>query len=413
MKRIVFLNRLVLIAVCAMMSLLVVRAQDFRAWEFKTGHGGITTGKLDFASRSLTIEMWLNLEWGTIVKGQNISSTMDDGQRGFSISFVENPLKNKEIELRLFTKTDQEVAGDNNTRKNIIIFLPREEFENKWGHVAYVVSEADNRGYAYLNGQLYGDTIAPGGWTGNHPSKGFAIGTWYNDSKPIGKIADYRIWSVARTAQQIADNYNRHLDADDKTGLVLNYKFSAPERGQENAAGANNKGWCNPETNWSNFHGYEILSACPRNIAFAGNRLSWDVSDGAWEVALFNADDEPAGTFTTNQNSISLSGRDLDPGVTYYAKVRTLNKGFYSGWVASGTFYVENPSTDISLSANGKLTVYAANGVVIITADAAQALPVHSVDGRLVRTVNLSEGKNVVNGLAPGIYLINQQKIVI
>jgi hypothetical protein len=321
-------------------------AGNFYAWEFKPGHGGITSEKLTFASRSLTIEMWLNLEPESIVKGMNISSTMADGQTGFSISFVENPLHDHALELRVFTKTGKTPGGNDATRKNISIYFPKAAFEGQWGHLAYVVSEAGNNACGYLNGQPYADTIAPGGWTGNHPSQGLSIGAWWNDPKPVGKIAGYRIWSVARTAQQIADNYDKHLDPADNTGLQVNYRFDAFRREVENTAGNHHHGQCYPAVGWQQYHNQVTLAHAPENISIAQNQLAWSTCSaiapdrniaGNFIVGIEPETEKPVpnplngwtlygsasppSDFWTNCDNMPLAGSDQTVKVSDYAHV--------------------------------------------------------------------------------------------
>ncbi|HLP76272.1 MAG TPA: LamG domain-containing protein, partial [Candidatus Paceibacterota bacterium] len=100
-----------------------------------------------------------------------------------------------------------------------------------WVHLAYVVTPTDYTVYA--NGDKIGTGSLPGslpllrdtnhrlflGWSG-FPNEYFK-----------GDLSDIRIWNVARTAKQIANNFNRHLRSaqgliayypcDEKRGTVL------------------------------------------------------------------------------------------------------------------------------------------------------------------------------------------------
>ena len=77
--------------------------------------------------------------------------------------------------------------------------------------------------------------------------------------------------------------------------------------------------------------------------------------------------------------------------------------------------YLRDPSegTGIDhLSAEG-MRVYSNGGTLFITVDEAQDVQVYSIDGRMLRNLQLEEGMNAVNGLAQGIYIVNNQKVVV
>lgn len=58
-------------------------------------------------------------------------------------------------------------------------------------------------------------------------------------------------------------------------------------------------------------------------------------------------------------------------------------------------------------------SVYAADGAINILTDQAQTVNIYGADGRLVRTEIITEGHNVINGLAKGMYIVNNRKVVI
>ncbi len=73
----------------------------------------------------------------------------------------------------------------------------------------------------------------------------------------------------------------------------------------------------------------------------------------------------------------------------------------------------ESDGTGIDhLSAEG-MRVYSNGGTLFITVDEAQDVQVYSIDGRMLRNLQLEEGMNAVNGLAQGIYIVNNQKVVV
>lgn len=58
-------------------------------------------------------------------------------------------------------------------------------------------------------------------------------------------------------------------------------------------------------------------------------------------------------------------------------------------------------------------SVYVDGGVVYILTDQAQKVNVYGIDGRLVRTEMLGEGRHAINGLEKGMYIVNGRKVVI
>ena len=63
--------------------------------------------------------------------------------------------------------------------------------------------------------------------------------------------------------------------------------------------------------------------------------------------------------------------------------------------------------------AENDLRIYANNGSIEIVSGKAQQVNIFGIDGRLVRTIYLTEGTNTVPGIGQGIYLINNQKVLV
>ncbi|MDR2627394.1 MAG: LamG domain-containing protein [Dysgonamonadaceae bacterium] len=268
--------------VLSLIPLISPATEDFHAWRLKPGHEGIRCDKLSFPEKSFTLELWLNLDEGSDAEMTNIAATMSDGKTGFILDLRKNQANGNAIELRFMAKTPDNVS--------IPFFLPLDAFLGKWGHMAFVISEAENKAYAYLNGDLYSSLDASGGWMGNNTATALQIAGWYNDPKPTGQLADFRIWSIARTAEQIKENFDKHL-AGDKTGLVVEYTFQSKEQTIANSAGSNNPGVCRPESGWQDFHDTEILSPAPLYVGIASGRVSWD------EYSILNPDALHSGNF--------------------------------------------------------------------------------------------------------------------
>lgn len=64
-------------------------------------------------------------------------------------------------------------------------------------------------------------------------------------------------------------------------------------------------------------------------------------------------------------------------------------------------------------TAENYFSVTGGKGRMAVTAGKAQVVRIHHLSGRLVRTVQLNSGLNVVDGLQPGIYLVGGQKVAV
>ena len=66
-----------------------------------------------------------------------------------------------------------------------------------------------------------------------------------------------------------------------------------------------------------------------------------------------------------------------------------------------------------SINAENTFKVFGSDNAIHVITDKAQNVSLFSIDGRLVKTVELSEGYNTIDGLLKGIYLINKQKVAV
>lgn len=93
---------------------------------------------------------------------------------------------------------------------------------SNWIHVACVRN--GSTGYIYINGALN----SSGGINSNAFTNTQPIGIGQNrtngNERVAGKFADVRLWNIARTGTQIANNYNTHL-VGNESGLIANWKF--------------------------------------------------------------------------------------------------------------------------------------------------------------------------------------------
>lgn len=109
--------------------------------------------------------------------------------------------------------------GGNFPGPNVIPGLP----VNEWVHIAIVYDNATKERIYYRDGvAVYKDEGASGNLS---LSNGCFIGRAYDDSRWLpGDISEVRVWSVQRTAEQIAANpYEISADSD---GLIAYWKFN-------------------------------------------------------------------------------------------------------------------------------------------------------------------------------------------
>ena len=59
------------------------------------------------------------------------------------------------------------------------------------------------------------------------------------------------------------------------------------------------------------------------------------------------------------------------------------------------------------------ITVYSMEGGIEVIAPRAQRVNIYSADGSLVRSVMLNEGHNAITGIATGLYIVNNVKVVV
>ena len=59
------------------------------------------------------------------------------------------------------------------------------------------------------------------------------------------------------------------------------------------------------------------------------------------------------------------------------------------------------------------LSVWSAHGVLYVVSDVAQALPLYSADGRMIRLLAIREGENRVTHLTPGLYVVAGKKVLV
>lgn len=386
---------------------------DFNAWNLtKTGHNGLTTGKLEFTEKNMTLETWLYIDdaGGKNVTGVNVISNRHNGHQGFSVNLRNNSATSNVDLAFVFKNTKNDGTYD----QSFTLFLPREEFSDQWGHLAFVISSAEQKAYAYLNGELY-DVIEDifTSWVGNRITDDLRVGRWYpNDPIFYGKMADFRVWNVDRSAEDIAENYNKRL-AGNEDGLYVYYNFDNFDQIITNVANpGTNNGSLLPAATWRDVHSSEILSAAPTDLSITEKKLTWNGQADSFEIEIVDKESgDIVKTDAVEENTYSLADLGLDNSKKYDVKVRAKTTLFYSDWVSIISTGSEGTGI-INESIDGFYT-YSKNGSLIIHSDSQQSVNIFSIDGRLVKSIELQVGETIVDGLYGGLYLINKQKVIV
>ena len=101
--------------------------------------------------------------------------------------------------------------------------------------------------------------------------------------------------------------------------------------------------------------------------------------------------------------------------VTVSADKKELNATVTLVWQRQEMTVTITPAGDVSIRdvAEGNDRIYAADGQIIAVTGEAKALQVIDLSGRVVRTVEATEGVNVISGLAQGMYIVNGEKVLV
>ncbi|MBR4298992.1 MAG: DUF1735 and LamG domain-containing protein [Bacteroidales bacterium] len=110
-------------------------------------------------------------------------------------------------------------------------------YEGRWYHVAATYDYDSRTVRVYVDGRIQSEATEMGGATdginlaqraqGAAEAYQFFIGKSYNDYRPLqGKIAEARVWSVARTPDQIWENMYRIENPQEDPTLIGYWKFN-------------------------------------------------------------------------------------------------------------------------------------------------------------------------------------------
>lgn len=206
--------------------------------EFKGTGANFATGELELRleegvkTSPRTFESWVkipavtpsNKRVGAIVGNYESQYYSDISRISFEISTNGQPRlywrDNKSYELNYYADTVNLNAGD-------------------WVHLAIVLNDADQTVITYVNGEKVDEEKQANPLPKALPNfRELKIGSTYEgytaEDVPAvnfnGEIADVRLWSTARTAEEIKANYNKYVQGSE-TGLIGNWKMDAAANG--------------------------------------------------------------------------------------------------------------------------------------------------------------------------------------
>ena len=73
----------------------------------------------------------------------------------------------------------------------------------------------------------------------------------------------------------------------------------------------------------------------------------------------------------------------------------------------------EDPISNGIIMPRSVTTINSYGSSIVITTDKRGKITIYNIAGQIVKNVNLSEGVNEVNGLPSGVYIINNQRVVV
>jgi hypothetical protein len=206
-----------------------------------------------------------------------------------------------------------------------------------WYHVAVTYDAGTNFMQLYINGTPVGGS-GSGNPVGVYSETNLYIGA-FNDGSQIayqfdGQIDEVRVWNVARTATEIANNRNCGLTGDEP-GLLAYYRFN------QGVSGANNAGITTL---------LDASDRCvPNNGTLVGFTLNGSTSNWMAEAGFGHG---VAGTCAGSFPNINVSGNsncitsgDITPSLTDFTD-------FGTGTTITRTFTIQNSgNADLTFSA--------------------------------------------------------------
>lgn len=190
---------------------------DIGAISFKTSAAGMNALETTIGSNQMTLETWLYIDNSTGFFASNMHN-----DKGFALGFDG------------WFKFQLDGAS---------IWIDPTSWKENWTHIACVADGSQM--IVYVNGEVAGTQENTTGYNTEADGKPLFLGTapWGNPCNC--KMADFRLWSVARTAEEIKNNYQKQVEPS-ATGLIKNFNF-AEGNGDHTANLAEpegNQAWC-------------------------------------------------------------------------------------------------------------------------------------------------------------------------
>jgi hypothetical protein len=248
---------------------------------------------------------------------------------------------------------------------------------NTWYHVAVTYSKSLAEVRFYVNGtpQETRTALTP---PSINPNQAFRIGSWAGGAgrEFVGDIDEVRIWSVVRTAPQIAASYNCELEVP-QTGLQMYYQFNQGVAGGNNAGvtsltdiSTNNRNGVltnftlnGATSNWITPGGVTSNGSC---TAVTGDYRS--IAAGPWETAsnwqTFNGSSWILATVSPSSTDNNISVRHAMTINGSISLDQTTVQSNASIQVNSGTLTI-NDGTGTDLSLNSVNAILWSNGPLL------------------------------------------------
>ena len=145
------------------------------------------------------------------------------------------------------------------------------------------------------------------------------------------------------------------------------------------------------------------------DFEFSANNVSIDPE--AAMVAVESDGFTFQGTFTPVENeAATLHAFNGSEFTTSFPTIAPFEAYFAGG--DEHPFTLTDPTAIRTLNGGG-LEVYSIKQGLLVRANESTQVRLYSVDGRLVRSLELQEGENRISGLAEGIYLLDNHKVVV
>ena len=129
----------------------------------------------------------------------------------------------------------------------------------------------------------------------------------------------------------------------------------------------------------------------------------WDEAASIWYTTDLEATPEDQDAWTLYTEPVVLTE---DCTVRFFAR----RAGFLDSPIATYEFKKEDTSGVATVGLDG-IAIRKEAGAVVVYSGKAIVLPVYSLDGQIVMIVNVTEGRNVIEGLDRGLYVIGNVRI--